>query len=233
MAASTKYLGRSLSLPQPLDFPQPQWSYQQRLAITRTRNAHHTTGRGTARRDRLEIRVLTKGMAALEAVWGPGATVKVGDGRTVPMQTVLYQRIALTPWALDLRWKIRGMLHWLSVNGPAARGWAFLNPLSQAERGPRSTGYYLPRRSEAVCRQWRGVLRHMLQLLRFLAKMWPRVIPVLRQGVESTALGVFSAVAGSGSAGVAVSRDQVVSDRDGWRGAADRLRRRVMGQEPA
>lgn len=233
MTTSTKYLGTPLSLPTPIDFPVPQWSYRQRLAISRTRNAHHTNGRGTARRDRLEIRVLTKGMAALESLWGPGATMETGDGHTVSVHTLLYHRIQLTPWALDLRFKIRAMLHWLSENGPAARGWALRNPLEKTERGPKSTGYYLPRRSEAACRQWRGVLKQMLHLFRFLARMWPRVSPVLRSAVESNTSGVSSPLVGCGSARGAVSRDRVEPDPDGWRAAAARAGRLVTGQEPA
>src|SRR5574341_242799 len=210
----------------PLPFTPPVWSYTEAVAICRKKNPAHPngSGKGTARRDRLEIRLRTA-LAALEGIWGRGldSMIHSRDG-DVRLGDLLHQYVQrLPPHLLLLRPLVKARLAWLHENRPQL--WARASVVPKDQRGPKSTPFQIPRRNEGAARAWIRALWTLHGMLANMASHWRRVVsPALRgvSSVRSWERGSARAV-GSRGVGVAVSR---AHESTGWGVVAARFERK-------
>jgi hypothetical protein len=196
----------------PLTFTPPVWSYTEAIAICRKKNPAHPngSGKGTARRDRLEIR-LRKALAALDGIWGRGldSVITSRDG-SVRLGDLLHQYVKrLPPHLLLLRELAKARIGWLHENRPQRWARASIVPLDQ--RGPKSTPFQIPRRNEGAARAWINALWTLHGMLVNMASHWRRVVSPALRGVSQSSEQERGSMVVVGSRGVVVaeSRDHV------------------------
>lgn len=211
----------------PLTFTPPVWSYTEAIAICRKKNPAHPngSGKGTARRDRLEIR-LRKALGALDGLWGRGldSVIHSRDG-DVRLGELLHQYVkALPPHLLLLRPLVKARIAWLHENRPQL--WARASIVPVAERGPKSTPFQIPRRNEGAARAWIRALWTLHGMLVNMASHWRRMVSPPLRGVsgDSGSERRSVVVVGSRVVDVAVSRAQETP----WHAAAARARDRSL-----
>ena len=165
----------------PLEYAQPSesWDLSRRLRIAREKNANHQCnarcqdgrhkGRGTARRDRYEIRIraAVKFLDELEQPY-----TEFGHDRH-RVEQLLYARLERPAGAVtQLRYRIKARWSWCAANAPQS-GWALLQARPGAgRRKDRWTPFYLPRASWKAARRWLQGMRELRRLLLLLAAWW-------------------------------------------------------------
>lgn len=214
----------------PLTFTPPVWSYTEAIAICRKKNPAHPngSGKGTARRDRLEIR-LRKALVALDGLWGHGldSVIHSRDG-DVRLGDLLHQYVkGLPPHLLLLRPLVKARIDWLHENRPQL--WARASVVPVAHRGPKSTPFQIPRRNEGAARAWIRALWTLHGMLVNMAGHWRRIVsPALRSiSLSSHSERGSTGVVSSRVVDVAVCRDH----QSPWQTAAARAQDRSLREQ--
>jgi len=163
----------------PPPVPTYRWTLDERIEMSKRQCPKGTPHKGRGRRFRREVKT-RQALTWLRDLHAGTLSFRGQDGANYTLTDLLTGPLAGRHGpVLPFRARVKDLLRQIGAHGPAS-GWGLPQPFGHGAKSLHWTPYMIPKAGEKCWRWWRARVLALARVLRGLAWLWGKVVPLHR-----------------------------------------------------